>query len=144
MSISSDGGPGDIGHGYIRAYGVHGNHHWTSAPGEDLSYFFDLAVGPWGIYAIGWPIGNFSVFVQKYTFTGGMAWSRSFGTGGFQSATEVAVDTTGMYVVGHISDALPTQTSAGSQDVFLLRYDFDANAFGLTSSAVQAAMAQLA
>jgi hypothetical protein len=51
-------------------------------------------------------------------------WTRQFGSAGHDRATAVAVDASGVYVAGATEGALPGQTSAGSIDAFLRKYDF--------------------
>jgi hypothetical protein len=50
-------------------------------------------------------------------------WTRQFGSAGHDRATAVAVDASGVYVAGATEGALPGQTSAGSIDAFLRKYD---------------------
>lgn len=50
-------------------------------------------------------------------------WIRQFGTAGANQARGVAADATGIYVVGSIPGALPSQTSAGGNDAFVRKYD---------------------
>lgn len=50
-------------------------------------------------------------------------WTRQFGTSTSDQANAVAVDASGVYVAGYTRGTLPGQTSAGSWDVFLRKYD---------------------
>ena len=51
------------------------------------------------------------------------SWTTQFGTPSTDDAVAVAADAGGVWVAGNTSGALPGQTSAGSQDVYLARYD---------------------
>src|SRR5262245_19168254 len=54
--------------------------------------------------------GGFDAFVRKYDAAGNELWTREFGTPGADSAEGVAVDATGVYVVGTVAGILPGQT----------------------------------
>ncbi len=55
----------------------------------------------------------------------GEVWTDQFGTTGYDKGWGVAVDATGVYVTGTTGGVLPDQTGAGSDDVFVRRYDTD-------------------
>jgi len=64
--------------------------------------------------------GEFDVFVRKYRPNGSLAWTRQFGTSGFDCATGIAVDKSGrIYVAGYVGGALPGQSHSGQSDGFL-------------------------
>jgi hypothetical protein len=50
-------------------------------------------------------------------------WVRQFGTSAEDQATAVAVDSTGVYVVGYTWGALPGQTNTGFSDAYVRKYD---------------------
>jgi hypothetical protein len=50
--------------------------------------------------------GSYDAFIRKYDLGGTELWTRQFGTSGFDNASGVAVDTTGVYVVGQTDRAL--------------------------------------
>jgi len=52
-----------------------------------------------------------------------LAWVRQFGTPSTDDAVAVAADAGGVWVAGNTSGTLAGQTSAGSQDAYLARYD---------------------
>src|SRR3989338_735964 len=62
-------------------------------------------------------------------------WIRQFGSltllqlgdFSFDEAVGVSVHSSGVYVTGRTQGALPGQTSAGSQDAFVRKYDLDGN-----------------
>lgn len=67
--------------------------------------------------------GSNSAFLRKYNSAGSILWTQGIGTGGVYS-TGIAVDGTGnSYVTGYTSGALPGFTSAGSYDVFVVKFD---------------------
>ena len=68
--------------------------------------------------------GRSDVFVRKYDGSGSELWTRQFGTSGYDSAHDVAVDGSGnVYVAGFTLGAFPGQTSSGAMDVFVRKYD---------------------
>ena len=75
--------------------------------------------------------GGFDAYALKLTPTGGLAWSRQWGSAGSDSADELAYDGTGaIYVTGLYSGTVsfvpgPALTSAGVFDVFVLRLGTD-------------------
>lgn len=50
-------------------------------------------------------------------------WIRQFGTSAHDFALGIAADASGVYVAGVTSDTLPGQTSSGSMDAFVRKYD---------------------
>src|SRR5207249_303356 len=79
-------------------------------------------------------------FALKFDAAGNLLWARQFGTVfDLDDATGVAVDGSGVYVVGFIFGALPGQSNTGSRDAFVRKYDVDGNElwtrqFGSSSS----------
>jgi len=71
--------------------------------------------------------GGVDAFLAKLDAAGNLLWTRQFGTAANDSvdAGGVAADEKGVYVSGQVGGALPGQTHAGRQDVFLRRYDPD-------------------
>src|SRR5262249_33224576 len=56
-------------------------------------------------------------------FAGNELWTRQFGTDDVDVAYGVAVDASGVYVVGQTFGTLPGQASAGGFDAFVRKYD---------------------
>ncbi len=54
-------------------------------------------------------------------------WIRQFGSSSIDNARGISVDASGIYVAGLTSGTLPGQTSAGSTDAFVRKYDLDGN-----------------
>jgi len=73
-------------------------------------------------------------FIRKYDASGSELWTRQFGTptssvgpSNGTTAQGVAVDSTGVYVVGTAGSNFPGQTNAGSDDAFIRKYDASGN-----------------
>ncbi|HEV3083221.1 MAG TPA: Ig-like domain-containing protein [Gemmataceae bacterium] len=65
--------------------------------------------------------------MRKYDADGNELWTRQFGTAGLDLAAGIAADSSGVYVVGQVSGALPGQSFAGLRDSFVRKYDADGN-----------------
>ena len=109
---------------WVRQFGVSGSENGGTS----------VAVSGSGVYAVGFTTGalpgqasagGYDALVRRYGPGGNVVWSRQFGTGGFDVATSVAVDGSGVYVAGTTDGVLPGQVSAGGFDVCLRRYDAD-------------------
>jgi hypothetical protein len=120
---------------FVRKYDADGNEVWTRQFGSSN---FDLAMGiavdASGVYVAGetrgalpgqTSSGSGDAFVRKYDASGNEVWTRQFGTSSFDLASGVAVDASGVYVAGQTLATLPGQTSAGSSDAFIRKYDTD-------------------
>ncbi|HVU02592.1 MAG TPA: SBBP repeat-containing protein [Polyangiaceae bacterium] len=70
--------------------------------------------------------GSYDAYVRKMTPTGGILWTRQFGSAGDDVVFSVAADPRGGVAVSGIATAaLPGQTAAGAWDVFVRLYDAD-------------------
>jgi hypothetical protein len=70
--------------------------------------------------------GGTDAFLRVYDGDGTAVWTRQFGSSGKDTAWEVSVHTTGVYVAGAAGGALAGQAyGGGKSDVFVRRYDFD-------------------
>jgi len=68
-------------------------------------------------------LGNYDVFLAKYTIGGSSQWSRQMGTSSGEQGYGVTVDSSGyIYVVGNTGGDLDNNTNSGLQDVFLFKY----------------------
>ncbi len=127
---------------FVRAYDSNGRLRWSgwfSGPQEYDAYASadDVAVDDTGVYVAGtvsrcasgdYP--NFDAFVRKYTHQGKLLWTR-FITGNseacpdyesFDQARGIAVDATGVYVVGETDGSVSGQDSSISSGIFLRKY----------------------
>lgn len=78
------------------------------------------AAGP---LAYGW---NDS-YVRKYDASGDELWTHQFGTFDPDGILGMSGDTSGIYVAGQVRGALPGQTSLGSYDAYVRKYDGNGN-----------------
>ncbi|MBL8720932.1 MAG: SBBP repeat-containing protein [Myxococcales bacterium] len=68
--------------------------------------------------------GKTDAFVRAYDASGRELWTHQFGTSALDSANGIAVDASGnVLVTGTTMGALPGQTNAGEEDVFVRKYD---------------------
>jgi hypothetical protein len=121
------------GDGFVRKYGPAGAYRWTRQFGTaDRDRGYSVAVNTSGVYVTGetraafpgWANeGGTDVFLRKYSPAGEQRWTRQFGTSEEDSGRGVAVDTSGVYVVGITAEAFPGQTHQGALDVFVRKYD---------------------
>jgi hypothetical protein len=72
--------------------------------------------------------GGFDIFVVKYNINGVKQWTRQLGTSADEYAFGITSDSSDyFYVTGHTSGSLDGNTSAGGEDVFIVKYDTDGN-----------------
>src|SRR5262245_3168745 len=130
--------PGQISAGgsdaFVRKYDPAGTEMWTQqfgTAGEDLAWdvAVDRAVG--SVYVVGF-LGNIGAFnehnayLRKYNSSGFEVWTRQIGQ--VSEAQGVTVDPAGnIYIAGFVTGTLPGQTSAGSTDAFVRKYDSAGN-----------------
>jgi hypothetical protein len=68
--------------------------------------------------------GTTDAFVQKYDGAGALMWTRQFGSSAVDSAEGIATDASGnVLVTGFTNGVLPRQTSVGSTDLFIRKFD---------------------
>jgi len=120
---------------FLSKFNRYGVRQWTrqwGSTGEETAY--GVAVDSSGnIYVAGatnltfdgqTSAGDVDAFLTKWSENGQKAWTRLFGTTGADEARAVTTDTLGnIYVTGETGGALPGQTWAGGQDLFLVRFD---------------------
>ncbi len=114
-------GQGDV---FLRKYDSEGNEVWTrqfGTPGLDTVGGF--AVDATGVYVGGRTYGTLTdqlsagaadAFLRKYDVNGNEVWTRQFGTPSDDTVSGIALDGSGVYVVGSFGDGLR-------------RYDLDGN-----------------
>jgi uncharacterized protein (UPF0548 family) len=122
---------------FVRKYDADGNHVWTHQFGtSSFDYALGVSVDAIGVYVAGGTYGTLlgqtsaggcDAFVRTYDADGNHVWTRQFGTSSIDLADGVSVDATGVYVAGRTYGILPGQTSAGSSDAFVRKYDADGN-----------------
>ena len=122
---------------FVRRYDGEGNITWTEQFGTSgYDYVGGLASHASGLYVVGWTTGalpgqmsdgSFDAFVRKYDSEGNIVWTRQFGSVDRPSHDEargVAVDDTGVYVVGKADGKLSGAPEPGA---YLRKYDHDGN-----------------
>jgi len=68
--------------------------------------------------------GNSDLFVVKYNSSGTWQWTKQNGTDRYDEARGVATDSSGnVYVTGYTEGGLDGNTSAGSSDLFVVKYN---------------------
>ena len=68
--------------------------------------------------------GSYDAFVAKYDSSGVQQWVKQFGTSSYDYAQGVTTDASGnVYVSGYTGGSLPGNSSAGSYDAFVAKYD---------------------
>ena len=126
---------------FIRKYDASGNLLWDHSIASigtlQNDYATSVAVDSGGIYVAGYtagtlagqvPSGDTDGFVQKYDSSGSLIWTRQFGQKTSDYATGIAINASGLYVIGESDAALPGQTFAGGvYDVFVKAFDTSGN-----------------
>src|SRR5207245_1868305 len=123
---------------YLRKFDLSGNTVWTREFGTSSSdEAMGVGVDSSGVYVAGITNGTLpgqtsagaqDAFARKYDTSGNVVWTQQFGTSSADQATGVAVDATGIYVVGFTTGTFAGQTSAGGQDAFVRKLDVSGNA----------------
>lgn len=122
---------------FLRKYDSTGALVWTRQFGTtQQDHAFGIAASATTIYVVGYTEGAFpgqsafgggDAFLQAYDTSGNVLWTRQFGSSAGDLVYGVAVDASGVYVVGETIGTLPTQSSAGYIDAFLSRFDLNGN-----------------
>ena len=123
---------------YVAKMDLTGGLLWTRQFGT-IGPQFDVAFGvdtQANVYVAGTTGGTFpgatitgsnDAFLRKYDAQGRVLWTRQWGTLGADSVRSLAVSDTGVYIAGTTFDVFPGETSAGTQDVFVSRFDVEGN-----------------
>ena len=119
---------------FLRRYDFSGNEIWTRQIGSgSVTVVFGIASAGYGaVCVVGMTAGvlpgetssgDIDAWVRFYDENEGLLWSDQFGTSGTDACSGVTVFNGAAYVVGGVAGALPGQTHAGGQDVFVRRYE---------------------
>lgn len=120
---------------FLIKYDPAGVREWTRQFGTAAADVANAVAvdGTGNIYLVGSTLGTLAgnvsaggkdLVLLKYSSSGVLVWSRQFGSFASDEAKGVAVDTGGnIYVVGSTFGSLPGNVTAGSEDLFLLKYD---------------------
>ena len=117
---------------FVREYDTAGTLLWTRQFGTPAGDFaLAAAADASGVYIAGYTDGTFpgqtnagGAFVRKYDAAGTEGWTRQFNaSGGSTYGWAVASDGSSVYVAGQTDGTLPGQSSAGTWDAFVRKYD---------------------
>ncbi|MSQ41043.1 MAG: hypothetical protein EXR55_05180 [Dehalococcoidia bacterium] len=122
---------------YVSKYSTEGEPGWFrqfGAPIATRDGAEGVALGKDGdVYVAGWTggalpgqvnAGDGDIYLKRYRPTGVEVWTREFGSDNFDGAYGVAIDSEGnISIAGQAEGALPGQTSSGSLDAFVSRYN---------------------
>ncbi len=120
---------------FVAKYNSSGTQQWTQQLGTStLDYARGIATDSSGnVYVTGDTHGGldgntnagfFDFFVVKYDSRGVKQWTQQLGTSNVDLAQGIATDPSGnVYVTGHTYGGLDGNTSAGSNDLFVVKYD---------------------
>jgi len=110
---------------------------WTSefgTVGFDAVYALDVHEGDvYGVGEVGGALpgqpwaGSCDAIVRSYRGSGGVKWTRQFGTPGCDIAEGAAVSGDSLSVGGFVEGALPGQSHQGETDAYVRKYDEDGN-----------------
>ena len=85
------------------------------------------------IYVTGWTgggldgntnSGKYDIFLIKYDSSGTKQWTKQLGTSSFDKGYDVTTDSSGnIYVTGYTLGDLDGNTSSGSNDILLVKYN---------------------
>jgi hypothetical protein len=120
---------------FVRSYDSNGTERWTDqigSDGVDRGRAVDAAAA--GVAVAGSvgsgqflpgesSAGDEDAFVRLYTAAGGISWTHQFGTANWENAYGVAVDSTGVYVVGETQGAFSGYSNPAGSDAYVRKYD---------------------
>ena len=128
VMVTGEGGAYVGGSGspsYLRRFDLDGVEVWTLPLGGDMRPF-DLAGFGGNIYIAGQAC-CYDAWIGRFDGSGAKRWLQRFGTAENDTASAAIVRDEAVFVVGHVTGALPGQASAGGVDAFLRTYDLNGN-----------------
>ena len=129
---NSNAGVSDL---FVVKYNSSGTKQWTRQLGTSSS---DAANGvatdsSGNVYVAGYTGGGLDgnsnagasdLFVVKYNSSGNKLWTKQLGTRSFENSLGITTDTSGnVYVAGYTLEALDGNSFAGSDDLFVVKYN---------------------
>ena len=120
---------------FLLKYNSSGTKQWTKqlgTSGDDRGYGVSTDSSG-NIYVTGYTKGGFDgntnsnksdIFLVKYNSSGTKQWTKQLGTDHVDYANGVTTDSSGnIYVTGYTGGGLDGNTSAGGNDIFLIKYN---------------------
>ena len=129
---NTSSGESDI---FLVKYDSSGTKQWTKQLGTSSNdYGYGVTTDSSGnIYVTGWTYGGLDgntssgyddIFLVKYDSSGTKQWTKQLGTSGQDEGHGVTTDSSGnIYVTGQTSGGLDGNTSSGSDDIVLVKYN---------------------
>jgi hypothetical protein len=114
----------------IGKYDHSGNLVWLNQFGTSGDEYARLLMDSTGLYTYGDTTGAFpgqtnagghDAFVRKYDFDGNELWTFQYGTPADEGAS-FYTDSTGMYLAGYTTGAIPGETNNGGTDAFVVKF----------------------
>lgn len=120
---------------FVATFSAAGTSGWTRWIGTAaVDRATAIAVNATGVYVAGATqgtlgrltgAGDADGFLRKYSVDGVEIWTRQFGTSESDEILAMAIDASGLYLAGMTTGTMGGQTSAGSGDAFVRKYDFN-------------------
>ena len=120
---------------FVVKYNSSGTKQWTKQLGSSSrDYDYGVATDSSGnVYVVGYTFGDLDgntntgasdIFVVKYNSSGTHQWTKQLGTSSTDTANGVTTDSSGnVYVAGGTYGGLDGNTSAGVNDLFIVKYN---------------------
>lgn len=118
---------------YLRKFDSAGNVQWTTQFGSQNVVLYSVTADSTGIYVVGTTPRSTTdhtddLFIRKYDTSGNELWEQPFGTGSVEYPWALAVNSSGVYVVGSTEGLLGIQTLPTFDfDAFVRKYDLNGN-----------------
>jgi len=132
LDLNTSAGFSDL---FVVKYNSAGDIQWTRQLGTKTNdYAYGVATdGSNNVYVTGYTVGllenntsagSADLFVVKYNGVGDIQWTRQFGTKTLDFAYGIATDlNSNVYVTGYTMGDLDGNTSDGSEDIFVVKYN---------------------
>jgi hypothetical protein len=118
---------------FVTMFDLNGNQVWLTQFGTSADERgWGISIDSTGLYVTGRTEGSFpgytnqgsdDAYMAKLNFSGRLEWVNEFGTSQFDRGTASATDSTGAYSAGYTEGSLPGNTSYGSFDYYIRKFD---------------------